>query len=202
MKIKELRGIIGSLTLMLFVMLTWSMPAQASNYIKLDGSGKDLHVSAASWAMVRDAATGLIWEVKTNKDGIADYSNPNDADNTYTWYDSNPATNGGNPGTPGNGTDTGDFINALNKNRFGGYSDWRIPTIKELESILNDDVPHPGPTINITYFPNTQTSFYWSSNPYESHKLFAWGMNFGYEDVKCKSGRCKSGYVRAVRGGR
>lgn len=201
MKIKELTGIFGSFAL-LFVTVAWSMPALASNYIKLDSSGKDLPVSATSWTMVRDNVTGLIWEVKTKMDRISDYSNPNDADNTYTWYDSNPATNGGSSGTPGNGTDTEDFIDALNSRRFGGYSDWRLPTIKELESIVNDDVPNPGPTINTTYFPNTQTSFYWSSNPYSSHKLFAWGMNFGYDDTKCKSSRCKSGYVRAVRGGK
>ena len=64
--------------------------------------------------MVYDVVTGLIWEVKQDKDDTQNYSNPNDADNTYTWYDSNPETNGGDAGTPGTGTDTEDFINALN----------------------------------------------------------------------------------------
>ena len=102
------------------------------SYTKLDGSGNALPDSAASWVMVRDNVTGLIWEMKTNKDGVKNYNDPHDADNTYTWYDSNPATNGGNVGTPGNGTDTEDFINALNNAHYGDYSDWRLPTIKEL----------------------------------------------------------------------
>ena len=58
--------------------------------------------------MVRDNVTGLFWEVKTDDGSI------HDKDNTYTWYDSNPATNGGNAGTAGEGTDTEDFIEALN----------------------------------------------------------------------------------------
>lgn len=78
--------------------------------------------------MVRDNVTGLVWEVKDNKDGTMDYDNPHDADNIYTWYDPNPNTNGGATGCGGEGNDTVDFINALNSARFGGYSDWRLPT--------------------------------------------------------------------------
>jgi hypothetical protein len=97
------------------------------SYTKLDSNGNALAVSASSWAMVRDNVTGLIWEVKKNKDGANDYDNPHDADNTYTWYDpSDPY-----PGTPSD-HDTDDFLDALNAARFGGFNDWRLPTIKEL----------------------------------------------------------------------
>ena len=87
--------------------------------------------------MVRDNVTGLIWEVKQDKNGVQNYDNPHDADNTYTWYDPDPATNGGDAGTPGEGTDTDDFINALNNAGFGGYSDWRMPGREELRSICD-----------------------------------------------------------------
>ena len=170
------------------------------SYTKLDSSGNVLPDSATSWAMVKDNVTGLIWEMKTNKDGIKNYSDPHDADNTYTRYDSNPATNGGYAGTPGDGTDTEDVIKALNDANFGGYSDWRLPTIKELTYIINYDIALPGPTINSNYFPNTQSSLYWSSTNYAPYTELAWGVYFyfglGYDDYKSDVG-----YVRAVRGG-
>src|SRR5262245_27270599 len=34
---------------------------------------------------VTDQTTGLVWENKENQDGIADFADPHDADNTYTW---------------------------------------------------------------------------------------------------------------------
>ncbi|ETR68536.1 MAG: hypothetical protein OMM_04508 [Candidatus Magnetoglobus multicellularis str. Araruama] len=100
------------------------------SFTKLDALGNDLPDSATEWVMVRDNNSGLIWEVKTDDGSI------HDKDNTYTWYDSNPETNGGNEGSDGNGTDTEDFINALNDSRYGGYNDWRLPSMYELARIV------------------------------------------------------------------
>ncbi|MGD9971511.1 MAG: alpha/beta fold hydrolase [Desulfatirhabdiaceae bacterium] len=170
------------------------------SYTKLDSNGNALSDSATSWSMVKDNVTGLIWEVKTNKDGNPNYSDPHDADNIYTWYDSNWATNGGNAGTPGDGTDTEDFIKALNNANYGGHSDWRLPTIKELAFIVDRSIPYPGPTIHTAYFPNTAASWYWSSTTYANHTNYAWSVYFfyGYDDYGNKT---NSNYVRAVRGG-
>ena len=96
--------------------------------------------------------------MKGSKDDTPDYLNPNDADNKYTWYDSNPATNGGNAGTPGTDNDTDDFINAINAANFGGFSDWRLPTIKELSFIANKGKIPP---IYRVYFPNTVVGYTW-----------------------------------------
>jgi hypothetical protein len=148
--------------------------------------------------MVRDNVTGLIWEVKQAKDGVKDYSNPHDADNTYTWYDSNSATNGGNAGTSGDGTDTEDFINALNAAAFGGFSDWRMPSVKELSSLINNDIPYPGPTIDATWFPRTGASGYWSSTTYAAFTSIAWRVNFSYGSVPSNA-KSNIYYVRAVR---
>jgi len=172
------------------------------SYTKLDGSGNALPDSATSWTMVKDNVTGLIWEMKTNKDGVKNYTDPHDADNTYTWYDSNPATNGGNVGTPGDGTDTEDFIKALNDANYGGFSDWRMSTIDELSSLINYSIPsYSGSAINTGYFPNTVSGFYCSSTTYASDTNLAWGLYFGYGfDGTCGKGSYGY-YVRAVRGG-
>ena len=169
------------------------------SYTKLDGSGNTIADSATSWVMVKDNVTGLIWEMKTNKNGIKNYNNPNDADNTYSWYDSNPATNGGFPGYSGS-WDTEDFINALNAAHYGGYSDWRMPTIKELANIVNYDISYPGVTIDTEFFTNTIDSWYWSSSAYASNPYIAGMEAFIYGS---SSGGYKSDYryVRAVRGG-
>jgi hypothetical protein len=170
----------------------------ARTYTKLDRSGNPLPESAASWIMVKDNVTGLIWEVKRNMDGVSHYDDPNDADNTYTWYDSNPNTNGGNPGTPGNGMNTEAFINAMNRAHFGGYSDWRLPTIKELAYLA--DTSRTNPSINTDFFPDTVSSWYWSSSTSANYPYHAWGVGFrhGYDSYNYKY---FYGYVRAVRGG-
>ena len=175
------------------------------SYTKLDGSGNALPDSAASWVTVKDNVTGLIWEMKTNLDGVQNYSDPHDADNTYTWYDSNSATNGGDAGTPGAGTDTEDFIKALNDAHYGGYSDWRMPTLNELTSIVNYSIarPGPGPTIDTGYFSNTAERAYWSSSTtyVNNTTYFAWLVYFdsgGHVRGWVKDGAIN---VRAVRGG-
>jgi len=172
---------------------------RSTSYTKLDASGKPLPDSATSWSMVKDNVTGLIWEMKTNKNGIMNYNDHHDADNTYTWYDDDPATNGGYEGTPNKGKDTKDFINDLNSSKFGGYSDWRLPTLKELSSIVNYNISSPGPTINTTYFPNTQSSFYWTSTPSPGYDYRAWVV--GFDDNNSHNyGKYGQYYVRAVRG--
>ncbi|MBW2623427.1 MAG: DUF1566 domain-containing protein [Deltaproteobacteria bacterium] len=161
-------------------------------YTKLDAQGNGLIDSSSSWVMVRDNVTGLIWEVKTNDGSI------HDALNTYTWYNSDPQTNAGEAGTPGEGTDTEDFIQALNDSYFGGFSDWRIPTLKELTAVVN--YQQYNPSISAVYFPNTKTSNYWSATTYADNVNYAYYVmfNFGSDSFYSKS---SSYHVRAVRGG-
>lgn len=143
-------------------------PCNPHSYTKLDENGNDLSDSATEWVMVRDNVTGLIWEVKQDKDDIQNYANPNDADNEYTWYD-------GVSGTPGDGTDTEDFINALNNSQFGEYNDWRVPTIKELSFIRNMGTYNPA--IESIYFPNTVNIHYWSSTSSVRDNNDAWNLH-------------------------
>jgi len=160
------------------------------SYTKLDENGNDLSDSANYWAMVRDNVTGLIWEVKTDDGSI------HDKDNRYTWYDSNPETNGGDSGTPGDGTDTEDFIAALNSANYGRFSDWHLPTTKELASIAHLGTYNP--IVDTTYFPNTKSSNYWSSSSYAKDPDSAWLVYFNYNFVN-RGNKSDMYYVRAVR---
>jgi hypothetical protein len=174
------------------------------SYTKLDSGGHPLPDSASAWSMVKDNVTGLIWEMKNNKDGEPDYTNPHDADNTYTWYDSNPATHGGRKGGLGEGKNTENFIKALNDAKYGGFKDWRLPTIKELIYIVNYSISSPGP-INTDYFQNTALFSYWSSTT----DAYSGGYISGYDacvlhffyGVDSHIEKGSSNYVRAVSNG-
>jgi hypothetical protein len=162
------------------------------SYTKLDENGNDLPDDAEHWVMVRDNVTGLIWEVKTDDGSI------HDKDNKYSWYDSNQETNGGNAGRPGEGTDTEDFITTLNADNFGGYSDWRLPTVKEIASIVNMGRYYPA--MEKTFFPHVMSAFYWSSTSSASNTGNAWGVYF-YNGYDYSNAKDSSYFVRAVRGG-
>jgi hypothetical protein len=162
------------------------------SYTKLDSNGNALSDNASSWVMVKDNNTGLIWENKTDDGSI------HDKDNLYSWYDPNPATNGGNAGKDGNGTDTYDFITSLNVANFGGFNDWRMPTIMELSTIVNAGTFYPA--INTAFYPNTKSDPYWSSTTFAGNMGVAWYVYFLDGDVTYDA-KSKTFYVRAVRGG-
>ena len=93
------------------------------------------------------------------------------------------------------------FKNAVNVATLCGASDWRLPTVNELESLVDYGVAFPGPTIDATWFPNTVGDWFWSSSPYVVHADRAWLVNFYYGVVSGGYGRDSSVYVRLVRAG-
>jgi len=81
----------------------------------------------------------------------------------------------------------------------GGYTDWRLPNINELMTLIERACASP--TINETVFPNTATGYYWSSTVQQSGSgSHVWSVNFlfGYSSVYGQSSG--TGAVRLVRG--
>jgi hypothetical protein len=89
---------------------------------------------------------------------------------------------------------------ALNYGGTGaGYTDWRLPNLKELVSIANYGVA-TAPAIDTTKFPNTQSYYYWSSSTYASGPTGAWYVYFYDGDTGSGLSKTSAYCVRCVRG--
>jgi hypothetical protein len=142
---------------------------------------------------ISDQRTGLMWE-KLSDDGSI-----HDKDTSYSWADT-VATK----------------IAALNTMTFGGYDDWRLPNVNELQSLINYGAS-AAPVIHAPFYTGcvagctistcscTDDQFntpYWCSTTYPfgllTHRAYVVEFANGLVNAEVKTvGR----RVRAVRGG-
>jgi PKD repeat protein len=172
------------------------------SFTKIGASGETLPDSATAWSCVKDNVTGMVWEVKTNDGSLRDWTK------TYSNYDSTTSAQLYNGTTFVNptqadidaATNSIGFKNAVNTAGLCGGTDWRLPTADELQGIVDYGVAYPGPTIDATWFPNTQGDWFWSSSPYVGNADVAWVVYFNSGGVG-SSARDSTFYVRLVRAG-
>ena len=85
----------------------------------------------------------------------------------------------------------------------GGFSDWRMPTVLELHSILHLDKNNPA--LNTTYFTSPSAQYWWSGQKQVNDATKAWcanaGGGIGNHPVSetVSAGGAKKFHVRAVR---
>jgi len=172
---------------------------------KVGGNGASLAADAAlgsgstAWACTQDFVTGLVWEVKTGS-GLRAQAH------TYTWYDINTTRNGGNAGSAaGSGCsgslsqcNTADYVTAVNASALCGFNDWRLPTLSELQSLVHYGAA-AAPSIDVSYFPNTASDFYWTAASYAADASHAWAVSFANGETASRL-KSSGGYLRLVRG--
>lgn len=128
---------------------------------------------------ISDDSTHLMWTKCSLNEagGITDATGCTDTFGTFNWVTA--------------GSSCGDLVS-------GGHDNWYLPTISELQTIVDYSVFNPAIYGPLTTFPNTQSDGYWSSTTGADNSGSAWIVYFFNGDVYVND---KAGYdyVRCVR---
>lgn len=135
---------------------------------------------------ITDSKTGLMW--KKCLEGASGASCDIDSPIHFTWQESLERI-----GVVNNGIG------------FAGYTDWRLPNIRELISIVEEQCAYPA--INTNHFPTLDPYSWsvWSASPYIDSRLTVqdniWVVSF-FDGSSVVAGRSNQLIVRLVRDGK
>ena len=161
----------NALLLSLFMSISLNINA---DFLKMSNDAEILELESSEWSCVLDDKSSLVWEVKSESEGIQ-YSL-----NTYTWFD---GVSGRENGTYskncywGKSCNTQSYIEDINEAELCTYSDWRLPTRDELKSIV-DYYGDSDILIDLLLFPNTQMDTYWTSMSAKDNPSLAYEIPF------------------------
>ncbi|MBK1640402.1 hypothetical protein CKO12_00585 [Chromatium okenii] len=148
------------------------------DFTKLDLSGNELAATATNHACVRDNVTGLTWEIKTKDGGSRDHKS------LYQW------------------TERLAYVENVNAVRLCGFSDWRVPDIKELTGIVNYQHVIPKSAVVTSYFSDLDkigTLGFWSEATSSDIASSAWFLYFS-NGAANYGNHNKKYHLRLVRG--
>ncbi|MBI4689003.1 MAG: DUF1566 domain-containing protein [Nitrospirae bacterium] len=144
----------------------------SGNVITCTGTGQDGDIQAGvAWpdprfssnadTTITDNLTGLIW---TKDAGTPTYTGSSSTctGGTKTW------------------TAAIDYVACLNTNNYLGHTDWRLPNINELESLVNAEQSNSATWLYSQGFNNVQSFYYWSSSTYADDTGYAWYVYMDY----------------------
>ena len=120
---------------------------------------------------ILDKLTGLVWTQDANPAGGA-----------KTWQEAL------------------DYIKTLNGGNHLGQSDWRLPNVNELESLVNKQ-PNLADWLHAQGFRNLQVDYYWTSTTYASLVTCAWSVGL-YGGIVAGHDKAGAYYVWPVRQGK
>ena len=155
------------------------------SFSKLDSSGTALADQAADyatapWDCVRDNVTTLVWETKTDDSGTRD------KDVAYSY------------------TTSSSYVDTVNAMNLCGYSDWRVPTLTELRTLLDFSNAF-ALRVDTNFFPHWggvgSAAEYMSKTQSAVHNGLIWGLDFS-DGTSSDYTTSYSLRLRLVRGGR
>jgi hypothetical protein len=134
---------------------------------------------------VTDIKTGLMW--KKCSEGLTGNNCENETTATsFTWQEA---------------LQVPETINS--SGGFATYNDWRLPNIKELSSIVEEQCYSPA--INLDIFPAELISYPWSSSPLANEEyfspIFIWTIEFQNNGALVRVARSYRSRVMLVRSG-
>jgi Protein of unknown function (DUF1566) len=162
-----------------------------AKYQKIDSSGASVPAATNFWLCTQDTTSGLTWEIKTTDGGLRDLNW------VYTAYETTGA-NGNGVCDQTKTCNQNYFRDAVNTVGLCGHSDWRLPTLTELEG-LQDKSQTQSPYINITFFPNTKPGIYWTGSGIFGLNSSQWWVDFSTIRSASTPFRDIQNYVRLVR---
>ncbi|KJU83697.1 protein containing DUF1566 [Candidatus Magnetobacterium bavaricum] len=128
---------------------------------------------------VTDNLTGLVWPKDTNVPAVDTCK----GGNNMTWQA------------------VLDYVKCLNSATYLGHTDWRLPNVNELESLVNAQEANQSAWLNVQMGTNVEPGFYWSCTTNSGDKFHAWYVDMGDGSVSAYYNKESLLYVWPVRSG-